>query len=283
MKFFIAIKLTLQLAFMPIKLMQQLQFEILPVKLLDAYLQQISSEVSVNFDALTESELSADTFSFYTSVSAVFSSKIEGEDIELDSFIKHKKWGVKFLPDHTQKIDDLYEAYQFAQKSALNSGAVMQAHTLLTQHILQESQRGAIRTGNMYVTTPDGKIEYVACPSVRVKEELKKLYADIALLINTELSFEEILFFASLIHLVFVKIHPFDDGNGRTARLLEKWFLAQKLGAKAWFIQSEKYYYDQHQTYYRNIRMLGLEYEVLDYDKALPFLLMLGEALIMKI
>jgi len=32
------------------------------------------------------------------------------------------------------------------------------------------------------------------------------------------------LFFAALIHLVFVKIHPFDDGNGRAARLLEKWF-----------------------------------------------------------
>jgi Fic family protein len=28
-------------------------------------------------------------------------------------------------------------------------------------------------------------------------------------------------------------------GNGRTARLLEKWFLAEKLGAKAWFVESE--------------------------------------------
>lgn len=262
--------------------MQHLPFEILPVKLLDAYLQQADSKVSIAFDALTESELSADTFSFYTSVSAVFSSKIEGEGIELDSFIKHKKWGVKFLPDHTQKIDDLYEAYQFAQQSALNPETLLQSHQLLTQHILQQSQRGAIRTGNMYVTTPDGKIEYVASPPSMVKTELEKLYKDIAWLIDAELSFEEVLYFASLIHLVFVKIHPFDDGNGRTARLLEKWFLAQKLGDKAWLVQSEKYYYDQHQTYYKNIRMLGLEYEVLNYDKALPFLLMLNEALVTK-
>jgi Fic family protein len=260
--------------------MQDLSFEILQVKLLDVYLQQIDSDVYVAFDALNESELSADTFSFYTSVSAVFSSKIEGEDIELDSFIKHKKWGVKFLPDHTQKIDDLYEAYQFAQKSTLTPETVMQTHRLLTQHILQEAQRGIIRTGNMYVTTPDGKIEYVACPPSIVKTELEKLYNDIALLIDAELSFEKVLYFASLIHLVFVKIHPFDDGNGRTARLVEKWFLAQKLGAKAWFVQSEKYYYDHHQTYYKNIRMLGLEYEVLNYDKALPFLVMLAEGII---
>ncbi|MBW4889716.1 Fic family protein [Mucilaginibacter sp. HMF5004] len=86
-------------------------------------------------------------------------------------------------------------------------------------------------------------------------------------------------FFASLIHLVFVKIHPFNDGNGRTGRLIEKWFLAQKLGDKAWFIQSEKNYYQQHQTYYNNLRALGLEYPELDYDKALLFLLMLPGAL----
>jgi Fic family protein len=75
--------------------------------------------------------------------------------------------------------------------------------------------------------------------------------------------------------LVFVKIHPWNDGNGRSGRLLEKWFLAEKLGSKAWFIQSEKMYYQQHQTYYKNIRILGLEYNELNYEKALSFLLML--------
>lgn len=87
-------------------------------------------------------------------------------------------------------------------------------------------------------------------------------------------------FYASMIHLVFVKIHPWNDGNGRSARLTEKWFLAEKLGEKAWFVQSEKMYYQQHQTYYKNTRALGLEYEDPDYSKALPFLFMLPETLI---
>ena len=253
--------------------------KLIPTELMEVYAQQVPSGLQAAFDALKDAEISTDTFSFYTSVSAVFSSKIEGEDIELDSFIKHKKWDVKFLPDHTQKIDDLYEAYQFAQKSKLTASAVEQAHILLTQHILQKYYRGKIRTGNMFVTTSDGKIEYVACSPDRVSVELSKLYNDIVSLINIELTIEETFFFASLIHLVFVKIHPFDDGNGRTARLIEKWFLAQKLGDKAWYLQSEKYYYNQHQTYYKNIRLLGLEYELLDYSKGLPFLLMLSQAL----
>jgi len=66
--------------------------------------------------------------------------------------------------------------------------------------------------------------------------------------------------------------------NGRSARLLEKWFLSQKLGYKAWFVQSEKYYYTQHDAYYNNIRALGLEYPTLNYIKALSFLLMLPKS-----
>jgi len=260
--------------------MTKIPFDILPANLLKEYVSQFPATVFQKFDSLKDSELSADTFSFYTSVSAVFSSKIEGENIELDSFIKHKKWDVKFLPDYTQKIDDLYGAYQFAQNTALNASSIKEAHILLTKHILQKANRGKIRTSNMYVTTPDGKIEYVACPPATVKTELDKLYNDIAQLTAANLNFEEVFFFASLIHLVFVKIHPFEDGNGRTARLIEKWFLAQKLGIKAWFVQSEKHYYDNHQTYYKNIRLMGLEYELLDYNNAMPFLLMLAESLI---
>ena len=77
-----------------------------------------------------------------------------------------------------------------------------------------------------------------------------------------------------MIHLVFVKIHPFQDGNGRTARLIEKWFLIEKIGIKATSVQLEKNYYSRIKDYYSNIRKLGLEYEDLDYSKSLDFLLM---------
>src|ERR1700759_3006385 len=131
--------------------MRDISFQILSTDLLAEYLQKLSPSVSKQFEELTDSELSAKTFSFYTSVSAVFSSKIEGEDIELDSFVKHKKWGASFLPDHTQKIDDLYDAYQYAQGEQLNEAGISTAHALLTKHILQKSRQGQIRTGNMYV------------------------------------------------------------------------------------------------------------------------------------
>ena len=257
-----------------------LNLHIIPNELLPQYLEAVGDEVQQHFEALQDSELSIDTFSFYTSVSAVFSSKIEGEQIELDSYIKHKCLGAHFLPDYTRKTDDLYDAYTYAQQHPLTEAALQQTHSLITRHILQKPQQGKLRAGNMFVVTKDGCIEYVAATPGVAKAAMQALYADIATVLKATLTFKETFFYASLIHLVFVKIHPFEDGNGRTARLLEKWFLAQKLGTKAWFLQSERYYYEQHQLYYTNIRHLGLEYDTLDYTQALPFLLMLPRSVV---
>ncbi|MFI5158957.1 MAG: Fic family protein [Sphingobacteriales bacterium] len=250
---------------------------IIPTHLLPQYRQQVDdAALQAAFNGLQDAEISTPNFSFYTSVSSVFSSKIEGEDIELDSYIKHKRDGIEFLPDYTRKIDDLYRAYQFTQNHPLNQQNLTEAHRLLSQHLVAKHYQGKIRTHNMYVSTPDGRIEYVAATPYEVAGEMQKLYADIAVLLKQQLSIAEVFFFAAMIHLVFVKIHPYNDGNGRTGRLLEKWFLAQKLGEKAWFIQAEKGYYQLHQTYYRNLRALGLEYEDLDYSKAMAFLFMLA-------
>lgn len=253
--------------------------QLISIDLLETYLKQVPNSLKLNFDVLADAEISTESFSFYVSVSSVFSSKIEGETIELDSYIKHKKFGVEFLPDYTKKIDDLYDAYNFAQVNELNQSNIFEAHKLLSRNILSSNWQGKYRTQNMYVTTADGKIEYMAVSPYQVEIEMKKFLDDISILLKANLSIAEVFYFASLIHLVFVKIHPWNDGNGRTARLIEKWFLAQKLGPKAWFMQSEKMYYENHNSYYDNIRSLGLEYSELNYKQALPFLLMLPKTI----
>ena len=257
----------------------KVQLRIIPTDLLKEYVSKFNTDLKSKFEGLIDSELSVDNFSFYTSVSAVFSSKIEGEEIEFDSFVKHKRFGIEYQPDYTRKIDDLYGAYSYAQKNPLTEKSIQNIHTQITAHILPKTQQGKIRQSNMFVITNDGKIEYVAALPEKAKEEMEKLYFDIQLLLKSEFSFEEIFFFASFIHLIFVKIHPFNDGNGRTARLIEKWFLAQKLGVKVWYLQSEKNYYENHQAYYKSIRKLGLEYDELDYSESSTFLSMLPNAL----
>jgi Fic family protein len=252
-----------------------MKLEIIPASLLKAYLEQVPKDLQANFDALHEAEISTSTFSFYTSVASVFSSKIEGEEIDLDSYIKHKAMGMEFKPDYTKKIDDLYNAYTFAKQNSLTPQNISKVHALLAANFVAASKLGKYRSHNMYVATHEGKIEYVAASPYEVEKEMTKLYHDIGVLLQQNLSIEEVFYYAAFVHLVFVKIHPWNDGNGRSARLIEKWFIAQKLGDKAWFLQSEKLYYNQHNTYYKNLRLFGMEYPELDYSKALPFLLML--------
>jgi Fic family protein len=247
-------------------------------------LQQFKAAVSVKLDAIIEGldkiETPVDYFKFYNSVSSVYSSKIEGEEIDFDSYFKHKFLEVSYKPDYTKKPDDLFIAYEYIFGKEVNFENLKTAHSILSANFLPSSQQGLVRTNPMFVINSDDRIDYVAAEPSKINADLNRLFADIECLLNTELSHEEVLYFGSYIHLVFVKIHPFQDGNGRSARLLEKWFLIRKFGEKATAIQLEKNYYLNLELYYRNLKILGIDYELLDYNKALDFLLMTVNGLI---
>lgn len=240
----------------------------------------LDMDIKAEFSAIQSEELKPHSFTFYTSISVMSSSKIEGEQMELDSYVKHKMLNIEYLPELTEKPNDLYKAYLFAKENKLRHSNFLQAHKLITAHLLPEAQQGALRQTEMLVMEhKTGKIQYEAAPFSTVHELHKQLWQEIHSLLEEELSVEEIFYYAGFIHLAFVNIHPFCDGNGRIARLLEKWFLVEKLGDSAWYIKSEKYYYKNVNEYYHNLARLGLFYETLDYEKSIPFLLMLPQSL----
>lgn len=251
-----------------------MDFKILTDNLLEDYTIAVKESPLDKIDNIRKIDIPVDYFQFYKSVSSVYSSKIEGEDIDFDSFFKHKFLKVKFKPDYTRKADDLYSAYDFIEDNKLTLENVKKAHSILSKNLLLKSQQGFIRNNPMFVINSDDKIEYIAANPEIVKSELDKLFYDISLLQQADLNSFEVFYYASLLHLVFVKIHPFQDGNGRTARLIEKWFLFEKIGKKATSVQLEKNYYKKLKDYYSNIRKIGLEYEYLDYSKCLDFLLL---------
>ena len=253
--------------------------KILNLDLLEQYNKQVDENLKSNFDALKDAEISTDSFSFYTSVSAIASSKIEGEQMEVDSYIKHKMLNIEYQPNLVEKPNDLYKAYLYAQENDLTNDHFLKAHALLAAHLLPENKQGIYRTGNMLVMEhKTGRIQYEAAPFSEVKKLMNLLWEDIETLKEEKLKINEVFYFAAFIHLVFVNIHPFEDGNGRAGRLLEKWFIAEKLGAKAWYLQSELNYYNNVNDYYKNLNRLGMFYEQLSYSKALPFLLMLSNS-----
>lgn len=257
-------------------------FKILSPAFLEAYTNYIKESPLVQLDNLKKVDLSVDYFEFYKSVSSVYSSKIEGEDVDFDSYYKHKFLNIKFKDTYTAKADDLYNAYDFIENKNLTLNNLKKAHAILSNNLLPKSQQGFIRSNPMFVINSEDKIEYIAASPDIVNEELNKLFYDLKLLLDKDLSAFEIFYYAAFTHLVFVKIHPFQDGNGRTGRLLEKWFLLQKLGMKAHLIQLEKYYFTNLNNYYNNLKKLGIAYEDLDYTKSLDFLTMTASSISAK-
>jgi len=242
------------------------------------YIKQIGKEIPSLIEQYNFTNKSGD-FSYLTKASAVYSSNIEGNRIDLNSFMNYELNKSKFKPTkEIEEIENLITAYKSAQKLELTEKNMLECHKILSKTLLIKSKRGKYREEPVGVFGKSG-LMYLAVEPELVGKEMKTFFNDIAKLFSEELNEQEVFYHASLIHLKFVHIHPFMDGNGRTARLIEKWFIAEKLGNEFWRIASEEYY-KNHQNEYYNTISLGVNYYELNYDKCIDFLKFLPNCMI---
>ncbi len=255
--------------------------EIVKPSYFDFYKKKQGISLVKEFNKLEKLPFNKETFGNSASRSSVFSSMIEGNTIDFDTYLKYSTSGMNTKNKSFNEIEDLINAYKYANQTELNIDNLLKAHHLLSKTLIPDSKySGKIRDKKVYIFGGGVKVYTGASPEI-VKEETNKLFTDIDILLKREMTISEIFYFASMIHLVFIKIHPFADGNSRSARLLEKWFLAQKLGKHAWFIQSERLYHNRHKSYYKNV-YVGDDYSTINYGLSIPFLLMLPMALTIR-
>lgn len=248
---------------------------------LELYKKRQPISILKHLNRLKEIPYNKDSFGYSTTLASVHSSLIEGNTIDLDTYLKYTFSGMNTKSKSYQEIQDLIKAYGFAEKSKLTFNNFLKSHALLAKTLISETRyRGRIRDREVYIYS-GGIKRYTGAPVSIVFDELVILFNDIEILLKRDLSTSESFYFASMIHLVLAQIHPFADGNGRSARLLEKWFLAERLGKQAWLIPSEKLYQIRIKSYYKNID-LGDNYLIINYDLSIPFLLMLPMALTLK-
>lgn len=246
-------------------------------KYLDTFKDIIGNEISNLIKDFDFSENRGE-FEYLTKSSAVYSSNIEGNSIDLNSYMNYEMNKDKFkVGKEIEEIEDLIEAYGFAQNNKLNEKNLLNCHKIFSDTLLIRSKRGKYRIEQVGVFGKSG-LAYMAVEPEFVEKEMKVFFLDINELISSELNEMEVFYYASLIHLRFAHIHPFRDGNGRAARLIEKWFVAEKLGRDFWKIPSEEFYKKNQVQYYETIN-LGVNFYELNYDKCIGFLEMLPKCL----
>lgn len=260
--------------------MVSLPLKIVRQDLLEEYKKQLRLNIESQYAFIQIKTQTVEDFTFYLANSAVHSSNIEGNTVSFDTYLKASEFNLHLKTKEIKEIEDLIAAYQFARNNELTLENILEAHKIFTASILLKKERGKTRKVKVGVRS-EGRLIYLAIEPEFIDQELSKLFADISVLLEAKLTATEVFYYAAMIHLVFVNIHPFVDGNGRATRLIEKWFLAKKLGNSAWFITSEKNYWDNRSLYYQNLQ-LGVNYYEVKYELSIPFLLMLPNALLEK-
>ena len=248
-------------------------------ELFDAYAGSPETALLNNFESgEIPADFSSADFDYYLMASSLYSSKIEGNSLDVNSFFRNQGKAESPKKKEVEEVENLITAYRFAASNELNFESFLQCHKILSPTLLPVNEQGKLRKEQVGIRDAQSlRPVYLAVEPEFVQREMDSLFHDVDTLLNLNLSVKEVYYYASMIHLWTAMIHPFMDGNGRAARLLEKWFLASKLGKASWALNSEKYYWDRRPAYYQNIS-LGYNYYALHWERCMPFLLMLAEA-----
>ena len=177
-------------------------------KYYNEYINQIGKEIPSLIEQYDFTENNGN-FYYLTKVSAVYSSNIEGNTINLNSFMNYELSKSKFKPTkEIEEIENLITAYEFAQKTELTESNMLESHKILSKTLLIKSKRGKYREEPVGVFGKSGLI-YLAVEPKHVKKEMKTFFDDITKLLSEDLNEKEVFYHASLIHLIFAHIHPF--------------------------------------------------------------------------
>jgi Fic family protein len=150
----------------------------------------------------------------------------------IESYLQHGDTNVAssllfaYLNDQFEAVEFVYEV--FREDRSLTKGFILELHALLTRHqdtceavdslgirFQAKLTKGAFKKLENNPRRADAE-KYVYCPPEQVDTEIERLLA----LHDENAGAVSPVILASWFHHQFTTIHPFQDGNGRMARLL---------------------------------------------------------------
>ncbi|MEC4114870.1 Fic family protein [Myroides pelagicus] len=159
---------------------------------------------------------------------AVASSQVEGAATTTEVARDMLKTGRIPRNESEQMIFNNLRAIEYISEFSDNNidfKLIIDLQKIITANTDAEKYSGDFRDGEVYVTDHvDGEIAHIP-PDWK---EITELMGELCEFINDEKTFIHPIIKASIIHFMIGFIHPFKDGNGRTARALFYWYLLKK-------------------------------------------------------
>jgi Fic family protein len=196
-------------------------------------------------------------------ISAHASTSIEGNPLPLTDVKQILKTKPEYLRDSEQEVINYNEALFYFNKEIdsvkFNQKLILSIHKKVVYKLVPECQLGKIRSEPVFVNNPRTGDTIYWPPD---HKDVKVLVNDLVDFVNKNRGKIDSLIIAGIFHKQFVIIHPFMDGNGRTARLLTKTIFAD-MGLNTFNLFSFENYYNRNVTrYFNNVGVLGNYYDL---------------------
>lgn len=185
-----------------------------------------------------------------------FSTQIEGNRLSMKQVSnvveKHKTYGlirdekeVKNYFQLLEKIPNLIERH----KRKITSELILHCHCAMLEGIADKGGKGSFRSEqNAIYETGSGKLVYLP-PEPK---DVESLIFDLCNWIDEAKTHPIIT--AAIFHNQFVTVHPFIDGNGRTARFLSLYLLETNGYDWKQIVPVDRYYADNRSLYYQMLQ-----------------------------
>src|SRR4030043_595987 len=210
---------------------------------------------------LHELERSAREISTYASTS------IEGNPLPLTDVKQILKAQPQNLRSSEQEIINYNKALEDLNQKlgknpvSFNLETILSIHRQVVNKLVPVYQLGKLRQEAVFVNDPKTRKTLYWPPDYK---DIPQLMNDLVEFTAENKGIVDPLIVAGIFHKQFVIIHPFMDGNGRTARLLTKVLLAE-MGINTFNLFSFENYYNKNvSNYFSSVGVLGNYYDIVE-------------------
>lgn len=185
------------------------------------------------------------------------STAIEGCTLSLEAVcgLLEGKEAIGYPDRHVQMAKNYIKALAWIQKwekhATVKEDDIFKLHTILAEGAVDDGPIGAYRR-------QDVRAGLHVAPHWK---GVPRLMQELLLWLNAPATQLPSIFSSAILHLRFVEIHPFRDGNGRLARLLATWELYRKGFDMLHIFAMDEILLEHREFYIRNLQRIQVEKE----------------------